>query len=131
MYETYEDYSIKHLLALADDFRIKVEAINGSPNIDYERIGLPADSPVAVSAGADGIRYNFAAQAVIEAILGEADDMQTVADEVRLRWARGAGVPEDKEVILLAMEEEVDLCFRNRYSRKNATLGDILALGQP
>ena len=42
MYETYYTHSTYSLLGMAREFLTLVAALNGSPNVDYERISMSA-----------------------------------------------------------------------------------------
>ena len=130
MYETYHDFSIRHLLNLAGEFHSNVRAILGSPDFDYARHALPANSRVVISADRTGVRYNFSSRAAIDLILGEAEEMQTVADEARTRLSGIAGASCEIHE-LVEMERDVRKCLDIHYARPNPGLADLLAMGRP
>ena len=115
---------------MAEDFHVKVAAINGSPKIDYERIALPGNSRAVVSADKNGVRYNFASKAAIDAILGESEDMLTVADEARTKLSTVAGAKAEIHA-LIEMEREVRKCFDIQYGVRHPSFGAILGLAKP
>lgn len=131
MYETYETYSTLTLLNMAEDFRNTVAALNGSTGVDYSRISvLEPGSKALVSAGRDGVRFNFASAAVARMIMGEIEDMQTAADEARLRL-KNLPHPGMYEHMLLDMERESSKCLDMHFGTPSANLGRALNLGRP
>lgn len=126
MYETYYTHSTYSLLGMAREFRTLVAALNGSPNVDYERISMSAPQKhVLVSADKDGVRYNFSSAAVAGMIMGEVGDMQTVADTVRTRL-KGMPEAQQHEPVLADMERECRDCLDRRFSAAHPLIGWLM-----
>jgi hypothetical protein len=126
MYETYQSHSTGSLLKLAEEFRTLVGAMNGSACIDYGRVAIRnPDSAVMVSADKDGVRFNFASAAIARIIMGEIEDMQTVADEVRIRL-KTLPHPGMYEHMLLDMERESRKCLDLQFGTPYPTAAHIM-----
>jgi len=127
MYETYKNYSTLSLLNMAEDFRNTVAAFNGSVGVDRQRVAAITEpnSRVLVSANADGVRYNFSSKAVVRLILGEIEDMQTVADEARLRL-KFLPHPGMHECLLDDMERESRKCLDLQFGTPKASFSQIM-----
>jgi hypothetical protein len=130
-YETYEHDRIDYLLDLADTFRASLAIINEPASAIYSRHALPRQSDSLVSVSKDGgVRFNFASRAMVTLLLGDIENMATVADVARARLGE-TPVPHLHEAMLDEMEDESQKCLDIRYGVEKPSLGAILALGQP
>lgn len=126
-YETYSDFPLGCLLDMADNFRAAVAVLNGAKGSDYERISLPPNAQCLVSADKTGVRYNFRSKAIVKHILGDIEDMLTVADEARLKLA-SVSRPGMHAYMLAEMEREANKSLDIHFGQSGEGAANILSL---
>lgn len=112
---------------MAEDFRTSLSIINGTRKPHSSRLALPPDSRSVVSAGPDGLRWNFAHKAAVTLVLGDIEEMEGVADE-GMRRLTDLPHPGLHTLMLQQMREEGRKCLTIQFVREKARLRDILGL---